>query len=221
MKTIICLLTILIVAGTGVAYLVEDRDAGGAMDWVPFVAKQAGKVLERKANGEVRTTQETIGIYQRNRDGSIFTRNLAVTGREPSESAGAVLQDAQTGFIYRIDFENKKAYAVKAPDHSVPQKPTTEDEFRRLHPPERFLGRKKVSGVECEEYSVPAENPADPDALMCFAPSLNFFAVQAAFPEPEYNAEVVVEFLDIEVGREPDPQLFGIPPGFEVIQSVP
>jgi hypothetical protein len=211
---------VLLIAAAGFHFQVLGSEAGETVDWVPFVARKTGKVLERGADGMVKTAQETVGTYQRNRQGSIFTRDLSVAGREPSANAEGILQDARTGVIYRIDFENKRAFAVKGPDHAGPAKPTTEEEFRRLHPPERFLAKKKVSGVECEEYSVPGENPADPDAIMCFAPSLNFFAVQARFPEPEYNAEVLVEFLDIEVGREPDPQFFGIPSDFEVIQSV-
>lgn len=220
MRTTMNLMAGLLIAGTGFLAAVSNREAGTTTDWVPFAAKQVGKVPERQANGEVRTAQETIGIYRRNRQGSIFTRNLSVAGREPSASTEGILQDALTGFIYRIDSQNERAFAVKGPDHAGPPKSTTEDEFRRLHPSERFLGKKKVSGVECEEYSVPGENPADPDAIMCFAPSLNFFAVQARFPEPEFNAEVVVEFLDIEVGREPDSQFFSIPSDFEFVQSI-
>jgi hypothetical protein len=211
MRPRIALIGGLLAAGLVLAYW-PCQPRAAATEWVPFVAKQSAKVIQHTLTGEDKVLQETTGVYLRDRRGSIYSRGLSVVG-EPSGAGLAILDDVRTGATYRIHYAEKKVYARR---REMPQ-PTTEAMFRQIHPQGTSIGKKTVSGVECEEYSVPSKDPSGPPATMCFAPSMNFLPLEAKFPEPTQNAEVVMRLEGIEYGREPDPTLFVVPEGFEVV----
>jgi hypothetical protein len=187
--------------------------------WVPFVARQTVKLVQRTAAGEPKIIHEKTGVYMRDSRGSIFIRALSVEGGSPSEIGWAVLTDAANGTHYRIDYQQGQATGVKSPPPGsfLLRQPMTDGQFRLSNPAERFLARKTVGSVPCEEFSVPSASPNGPGSALCFAPSLNYQVIQAIVPEPEANAEIVMTLHDIEVGREPDPKLMMVPEGFTVI----
>ena len=187
--------------------------------WIPFVARQTVKMVQRTAAGGTKIIQERTGIYLRDSRGSIYIRGLSIEGGSPSEVGWAVLTNATNGTHYRIDYEQKQATGVKSQPLGsfLLRQPMNDAQFRISHPADRFLANKIVGSVPCEEFSVPAASPNAPGSILCFAPSLNYHVIEAVVPEPEAHAQIVMTLQDIEVGREPDPTLMVVPEGFTVI----
>ncbi len=119
--------------------------------WVPLIAKQTVKVYQSSLGGRT-LIQERTGSYLRNRAGSIYQRTLSVMG--PQVDSTAHLQDIETGKAYQIDYKSKTVTAI-GEGVTAPRQPVPADEFRQQFASAQWLGKKAISGVECEGYKIP------------------------------------------------------------------
>ena len=92
------------------------------------------------------------------------------------------------------------------------------EDFNKLRRQDKFLGKKVVSGIECEGYKL--HDPQREGKFLgevWYAPALNFEPVKSEYSLPGgLKTSTVIE--DIQVGKEPDPQLFRIPEDFQFLQ---
>lgn len=179
--------------------------------WIPLAAKQTEKVYQ-VSGGEKALISEKTGNYFRNRAGSIYQRSLTVVGQPQST---AHLQDVLSGKVYEINYDSKTV-KVLAEGVIAPRRPHTADEFRQHQALNRWLGKKILSGVECEIYKIRPSDDGKTEGEMWVAPALNFLPVQHKILDHEGNVEILVILQEIHAGVDPDPSLFKVPDGFTV-----
>jgi hypothetical protein len=182
--------------------------------WVPFVANQ----VEDDRGGPAETRGKTQGISARDKHGSTCTIWLS---SDRATALVAHIYDRPHHVTYVVDFR-KKTIMRQDEDltgKQVPDdKPMSREAFNKRHRQDKFLGKKAVSGVECEGYKL--HDPQREGKFLgevWYAPALNFERVRSehSFPGGGKTSSVM---QDIQVGKEPEPQLFRIPEDFQFLQ---
>ncbi len=191
-----------------------------ASDWVPFTTKQVERLYVPSSSGE-KLVRESTEWVARDSDGSFFFADVHGLRR-------GVL-DGRTGDNIEIDYERKTA-TLHRRDSPAPLQPPTGEEYKHV-PPERSLGTRMISGVECIGIKEPTSRGDEQTTETWVAPSLNFEVVETTVLSPgvpsarkllgnkKILSEVVLE--DIQVGRRPDRRLFRIPEGFQKVYFGP
>jgi len=182
--------------------------------WVPFVANQ----VEDDRGGLAEKRVKIHGISARDKNGSTCTIWLS---SDRATALVANIYDRPHHVTYVVDFRKKMIMRQDEglTDKLVPDdKPMTREDFNKRHSQDKFLGKKVVSGVECEGYKL--HDPQREGKFLgevWYAPGLNFEPVRSehSFPDGQKTSTVI---QDIQVGKEPDPQLFSIPEDFQFLQ---
>jgi hypothetical protein len=193
-----------------------------APHWVPFVAKLVEEEVRQFQFGSpVQTTLE--GIYVRNSRGATYRRiaislNSALLVQGADEIAN--FHDRPHQITYMIDFTHKtikpQSDPPDNPDFAV--EPISGADFDRRHTADLNLGKQMIAGVECVGYKV-----ADPHHKgkyleeKWFAPPLNFLLVRYRGRLPD-GGERTLQVKDLEPGKEPDPSIFVLPQGFQLVK---
>jgi hypothetical protein len=184
--------------------------------WLPFTAKKVERFYVPSANGEKLvhvSVHVSTELVARDSDGSFFT-GIGLRG---------TLLDARTGDTYWIDYANKTVTLHRSYSPAPLQPPTGEEYV----PPERSLGTRMISGVECIGIKERASRGDERTTETWVAPSLNFEVIETTVLDPASKwlgskkilSEVVLQ--DIQVGRRPDRRLFRIPEGFQKLYIGP
>ena len=176
--------------------------------WVPFTAKKVERLYVPSSSGN-KLARESAEWVARNSDGSLFTFT--------SDWSRGFLLDARTGDTYDIDQGNKTVtWHHRLP--STPLQPPSGEKYKHV-PPERSLGTRIISGIECigiEERKSPGDEQTTETWV---APALNFEVVETTVLDKKIRSEVVLE--NIQVGRQLDPRCFRIPEGFQMVYIGP
>jgi hypothetical protein len=192
-----------------------------AAEWVPFVAKLVEKTEIEEVGGPYTVT--TSGVFLRDKHGSWYRRTTAASRRLPIRGATdtAFLFDRVNHKYYFIDFTRK---AIKAMRVSASEQfwfglsPTSPQEFGQHRSQDKFLGKKIISGMECEGYRI--HDPRHKGKYLAevwYAPSLNYLAIEAK--SRIYGSQkVTTRVEEIQIGKEPDPQYFRLPDGFKMMK---
>jgi hypothetical protein len=182
--------------------------------WVPFVANQ----VEEDRGGAAEKRVKTQGISARDKNGSTCTLWLS---SDRATALVAHIYDRPHHITYVVDFRRK---TIMRQDEGLTDKPTPDDkpmareDFNKRHSQDKFLGKKVVSGVECEGYKL--HDPQREGKFLSevwYAPALNFEPIKSEYFFPNGQRTIMVTD-DIQVGKEPDPQLFRIPEDFQFLQ---
>jgi hypothetical protein len=177
-----------------------------AQAWVPLVGiqKQTWYTLS-PAGKQLRSESE--GVFMRNVDGSIYSRNQPVFGLPPGAQFPARMQDARTGIVYVINYAQKTAVPMTELGHPsplrIPIKPP-------VSPDAVPLGKKVIAGVQCVGYRLQTSSPGDLQEIW-LAPSLNYLAVAGRIVIASQKEEHDFEMVSIEPGKQPDPRYFQLP----------
>jgi hypothetical protein len=192
----------------------------GTAVWVPFTAKKVERFYMPYANGEktihVRVHESTEWVA-RDSDGSLLTAF--------ANGLMGTLLDGRTGDSIEIDYVRKIATLRRSYSPATLQPPTGE-EYKHV-PPERSLGTRMISGVECIGIKERASRGDERTTETWVAPSLNFEVIETTVRDPASKwlgsnkilSEVVLQ--DIQVGRRPDFKRFHIPEGFQKVYVGP
>jgi hypothetical protein len=192
-----------------------------AAQWVPFVAKWVQKYELQALRGPYTTVLS--GVYVRDKEGSWFRRRTVKSSRLPiiGYTDTAFLYDRANQKLYLLDFARKtiKPLQVNAKDQpesgGSPMSPQT---FEQNRSQDKFLGKRIISGVECEGYAI--HDPRRKGKYVSevwFAPSLNYLAIETK-RRVQGDQEVTARVEEIQIGKEPDPQYFRLPEGFKMIK---
>jgi len=223
-KLLALLVLTVIVVGVGISRWTVSRRRDFVLaqsnqigTWVPLVAMQTARVYQGSANGKI-LTSETTGNYFRNRAGSVYQRDLSVLGARTDSIAH--LEDLPEGKAYEINYQSKTATVIGELGIARPRQPPTADEFRQLFPSAQWIGKKVLSGVECDGYRIPPGEGGSTEGEMWVAPALNFLAVQHKIIDREHNAEILLVLEEIHAGVDPDPGSLKVPEGFAVGERI-
>jgi len=188
--------------------------------WTPFVSRFVEEQSPSNPNASYNLIMD--GVYLRNSQGASYNRRtVRVHGGSPLALPFlldmAFLRDRASPMTYSIDYLTKTIKQAGDPpgnlDFSVG--PLSRTEFDARHVGDRFLGKKTLSGVDCEGYKVPdSHHEGTYSGEEWFAPSLDFMAVrfQGRLPSGE---KITMMLKDIKTGKEPDPHYFVLPGGFK------
>jgi hypothetical protein len=223
-KLLALLALIVIVVGVGVSRWTVSRQRDIVLaqssqtgPWIPLVAKRTARVYQDSANGMILTSEST-GNYFRDRAGSVYQRDLSVLGARPDSIAH--FEDLQEGKVYEINYPSKTATVIGELGMMRPRQPLTADEFREQFASAQWIGKKVISGVECEGYRILPGAGGSTQGEMWVAPSLNFLPVQHKIIDREHHAEIVLVLDEIHAGVDPDPGFLKVPEGFAVGERI-
>ncbi|MGD0008097.1 MAG: hypothetical protein ABSE93_06090 [Terriglobia bacterium] len=193
---------------------------GETSAWVPFVAQRVIRTYSLSTSGRGEIQSETRAFTARGNDGSVFIYDAA--NYDPSSRGHhvGILEDAVTGKTFRIDYDHERVRVrgTPDPDELLPRRPPTA-EVNKPASPELDLGSKMISGVRCIGWKVVAAGPNNPGGEMWVAPSLNYSMVESIILDYSNNVQIEVHLEDIQGGREPDPEPFRIPEGFQTLDA--
>jgi hypothetical protein len=188
--------------------------------WVPYTAKKVERLYVPSSSGE-KLVRESTELVARDSDGSFFFADVHELRRS--------VRDGRTGDSYDIDYANKTVTLTRSYS-PAPLRPPAGEEYKHV-PPERSLGTRMISGVECIGIKERTSRGDEQSTETWVAPSLNFEVIETTVLDPgipsareslgnkKILSEVVLE--DIHVGRQPDPRLFRIPEGFQKLYIGP
>jgi len=183
--------------------------------WVPFTAKRAARVYILSSSEE-KLVEEKTAIAARNQNGWLYTGDIP--GSPSIRWLRGTLLDPQTGDKYEIDYEHQ-CVTLHRNFSQAPLQPPTGEEYKHV-PPERALGTKIISGVECIGTKGRTSRGDERVTETWAAPSLNYEVVETTVLDPKKTRlEIVLE--DIRAGTRPDPELFRIPEGFQKLYIGP
>ena len=185
--------------------------------WTPLAAR----FIERDQTWTEHGLPETLefsGIYFRDRCGSWY-RRLQVASRlnllrVVGGADSALLYDRPNHTMYTLDFtrgtiRKQLVDATALPDFAPT--PMSQQVFEAEHSQDKFLGKKRMAGVECAGYALRDERRKGKYvAEMWYAPALAFLAV-AAKSHFKGNQDITTLLEDIQPGKDPDPQFFTLP----------
>lgn len=182
-----------------------------AGQWVPFVAQRMVSVYKVSGNTKELISQ-TGEVWLRDSDGSTYERGTPLFGNTPAIAPDlATLFDARTGTTYQINYKSQTMTRERI---GQPVSPPTTSTFHM--PPSRFIGQKKIAGVECKGWrmvwSMATVNAGKPAGEVWVAPSLNFAALENVFVDQAGGEETIFQVTSIRPGQPPDQRLFQIPP---------
>jgi hypothetical protein len=183
-----------------------------AAAWVPFSAEQVEIHRGPKPYADGPAPERCDGQYAQSAAGETYTHGGC--------SILATIIDRHNRVRWELDLSLKTArrfnidprhYAVFA------EQPLTPEAFAQTHAEDRALGKKVISGVECEGFEIQPGKAGGQyrRAEVWYAPSLNYVAVKFHFASPD-GGDVTVTLDHIETGRPPDPALFQVPPDFRI-----
>jgi hypothetical protein len=204
--------------------LVQQSKESPPGQWIPLVARFVERDHTWTQHG-LPEALEFSGTYFRDRYGSWYRRMklasrlnlLRVVGGTDS----ALLYDRPNHTMYTIDFTQSTLHkqvvdASAFPDFAAA--PMSRQVFEADHSQDKFLGRKRVGGLDCEGYALRDERRKNKYvAEMWYAPSLAFLAV-AAKSHFKGDQDITTTLEDIQPGRDPDPQYFTLPVDLKVIK---
>lgn len=215
------LLALVFGAAWGAFALEGGKETAPPSHWVPVTARIVEWAGIETHFGDFSAVQIS-GVYARDRSGTTYSR----LGDSSSKYANLGMPD-MANLIDRVHRAQWKIYYFEKvalhlsldveehPDYS--EQPMTREIFERTHAEDRRLGRKLISGIKCEGYRV-----RDPESKgkyrdeMWYAPDLNFLMVKSS-SFPASGQVITVTLVDIQSGKDPDPNLFQIPAGFKVL----
>lgn len=204
---------VVLTSGTAGALLAQGVPAGS---WVPLVGKVAKRIYRLTPGGR-QLVKESSGVYMRSSSGAVYARDLPLSGSSPGEVEPATLEDLPGGKVYRIFFVDKRAVVLKKRNGAATGlSGPSPQAFSKLKTPDRFVGKKTIAGVGCEEYRVSEASGTGRFGEVCFAPSLNDLVVESKFPLGQ-DMELLTVFEEIQAGKEPDVSFFSIPKDFIVV----
>jgi hypothetical protein len=212
----VTLVLIWLVFGLAAAARAEESAKG----WVPFVAKWVQKI-DQQAVG-VPSTTVISGIFVRNKEGSWFKR-ATIKSRLPVLGGAdtASLLDWVNHKSYFINFTNKTIKPLQLKIDAEPQSgenSTSAQAFKQRHSQDKFLGKRTISGVECEGYALhDSRHKGKFVSEAWYAPSLNYMEVESRGRD-QMGEMVTTQIEEIQVGKEPDPQYFRLPEGFKLVK---
>ena len=189
--------------------------------WIPFTASVAEQsILDFPATGHRKI--ERTGFYARDGHGNSYQEFEWVrTSTSPPVSGPTVdvtLHDRPNQILYLIDPARKSVRKTRPDAGDLTIKPPTREEFDQAHKGEKFVGKKVISGIECEGFQTPARFSRKYINETWYTPSLNFTVIKATVYVSQYQRSEVL-FKDIRIGTEPDPNLFRLPEGFKEVQK--
>jgi hypothetical protein len=191
--------------------------ASGDEETVPVVAKLTRKLYGPSPHGSS-IESVRVGIYLRRSDGSAYERTIPQSGISPDASDEAWLWLASEHKLYRIEYGVRRAVRMPPPADLLrfPYSLPSQQPVGRDGAPVEPIGRKVVSGLECEGFRrLPEGNEGE--TLYWLSPALSSLPLLSRSPEGDRH-QVVIRMEDVEVGKEPDPRFFEIPAGFEVVE---
>jgi hypothetical protein len=205
-----------------------------AVEWVPFVAKWVQQDELQTLWGHL--TVRVSGIYVRDKRGSWFRRATASPIRGGSPIAGytdrgglpimvytdtAGLCDRVSHTFYSLDFTRKTIKALQVDITAEPllgDNPMSPQAFEQHRSEDRFLGKKIISGVECEGYAIhDSHHKGEYLSEAWYAPPLNYLVIEGK-SRLQDGREVTTRVEKIQAGKEPDPKYFRLPKGFKMIK---
>ena len=202
-------------ASLSLSYAQQDTSV-----WVPFTAKKVERFYVPSANGEKRVHVSTEFVA-RDSDGSFFFADVHRLRRS--------VLDGRTGDSLDIDYERKTATLHRS-DSPAPLQPPTGEEYKHV-PPERSLGTRMISGVECIGIKERTSRGDERTTETWVAPSLNYEVIETTVLSPGVpparkllgNKKILSEVVlqDIQVGTRPDRRPFRIPEGFQKVYFGP
>lgn len=191
--------------------------------WVPFTATmQMDNDLKDVHIGPA-TGRETlkIGKYARDGHGNTYQEQKSVNYntrlREIGPPNKVVIHDRKNQVIYYI-YPSKGTFRKERPKSGdLGTTPPTRDDFNRAHRDQVYVGKRKISGIDCEGFRTPA--PFSPRNFneTWYAPSLNFMPIKASVYVDEHQRSETT-LRNIKVGAEPDENLFRLPEGFREVK---
>lgn len=184
--------------------------------FVPVVAK-VRQTTAITRSGKLETTLKE-GIYYRTSDGSVLQRWTTINGKA-TEEAGSLWNNV-TGISYNLDFANRRAiFRAKG----APRSP-------ELSPKNLVATQARpeisVSGVTCrlEPAKFAEAGKVVGGGQGCFSPE-NDLLVKNDITYRTLNGAMLVHIVnqlyDIQLGQEPDPNLFDIKKNFQVLMPEP
>lgn len=188
--------------------------------WVPYTAKKVERFYMPYANGEKTIHVRVHAITElvaRDSDGSLLTAF--------ADGLRGTLLDGQTGDSIDIDYVQRIA-TLRRSFSPGPLQPPTGEKYKHV-PPERSLGTRMISGVECIGIKERASRGDERTTETWAAPSFNYEVIETTVLDPASKwlgsnkilSEVVLQ--DIQVGRRPDFKHFRIPEGFQKLYIGP
>jgi hypothetical protein len=192
--------------------------------WTPLVARFVERDHAWTQHG-LPETLEFSGVYYRDRSGSWYRRMQVASRlnllRIVSGTDSALLYDRPNHTMYTLDFARgtvqKQLVDAKAlPDFAA--SPMSREVFEADHAEDKFLGRKRLGGLDCEGYALRDERRKNKYvAEMWYAPSLAYLAVSA---KTHFNGDqdIITTLEDIQPGKDPDPQFFTLPVDLKLIK---
>jgi hypothetical protein len=201
------------------AYSGQGQEAPSS--WIPFTANVADQsTVDDRTLGHVEF--ERVGFYARDGRGNSYQkyryvrtpRGLPVRGA----SNDVVLHDRTNHIAYSVD-PVRRSFRKEGPDPSdLRAMPLTRGEFDQARKGEKFIGKKVISGLECEGFQTPTRFSKKYVNETWYAPSLNFMVIKATVYVNRLNRFEVL-FKDFKIGTEPDPSLFRLPEGLKEVQK--
>ena len=188
--------------------------------WVPFTATRVEQyVLE--GVGVLHGRVERIGLIARDSHGNSYQEHKLGKNSTSLPVLGltndVILHDRTQHIVYVIDTSRKLFRKLQPDTNDMSITPLNREQFDQAHKGETFLGKKIISGVDCEGYQSHARFSKKYFNETWYAPSLNFLVVKAVtHNSPDQALQVSLE--DLRVGAEPDPSLFRLPEGFREVK---
>jgi hypothetical protein len=215
----------LVVIWLGFALAASSRaEEPAAVEWVPFVATWVEQDEFQKL--QVPFTLHLSGIYVRDKRGSWFRRAtaspirgglLAITVYADT----AILCDRVNHTFYSLNFMRKTIKPLQVDATSEPlfgDNPISPQAFEQHHSQDKFLGKRTISGVECEGYANDdSRHEGKHVSEAWYAPSLNYLVIKGK-SRLQDGREVTTRVEEIQAGKEPNPKYFRLPKGFKMIK---
>jgi hypothetical protein len=182
----------------------------GAPAWAAFTARQVE--VHRGPLPPSAGPEKCEGQYAQSAAGETYTRGGC--------SVVATIIDRRGHVRWELDGSQKSArrFPLDSRQYAIfAEQPMTAEVFARSHAADRPLGKKIISGVECEGYEI-QQNRAGGQfhgAEVWYAPSLNYAAVKFHFAAPD-GGDVTVTLDHIDTTHPPDPVFFQVPAEYRV-----
>ena len=140
-----------------------------------------------------------------------------MNGREISDQAQAALTDSVTGNVFALSYKSMEASLETT--RQLPLVP------RKLSPT-TVSGDAIVNNLHCLRRPVMCVNtPVGPQKVECgyfwHSPEYDFIVtIESESPLRDGGKlRETIEHYDIQIGAEPDPSAFRIPPGFRIVSG--
>lgn len=190
---------------------------GAQESWTPVVAKIRETYEVQDKNGRQISREVKEGNFYRNAEGSALYYWLTVDGDESRGGSGK-LSDNRKPLEYLINTKTKVAILQPQVTGEQPLKPDFLVGARSSK-----LGQQSIEGIVCYLTKITLTTPdkqSKPIGTACQSPDYGLtlqFKTRVVSPDGSVHL-TVRELYDIRLGSSPDPKLFQLTPGFQILK---